>query len=294
MPEDDQASQGKGAFSDAADRIRDSAKWLLGAFAAVGALLAAGLQLADLGQLAPDREDHRLQWAAVGVGAAILGIGIAIGAAASVVTRSFVSLRWLAQKRRRTKDLDDDKILLAGQADVATLYQNAAQAKDRHRQAVEEWGRAPTDPNLQASADARELVRYYDSIVAKTVEQASYLRLRRGFSIARAAMLLGAGLAAGGIALFAWAANPPAESAVPVVVATPTNVKVQFTTSGAQRFQTQLGGDCDLSEPLDAVAVRDLGTGYQLAVVPTASCNPALITVDPTTATVVPEAGGGP
>src|ERR1700719_2870994 len=87
-----------GAFSDAANRIRDSAKWLLGAFAAVGALLAAGLQLADLGKLASDRSDHRLQWAVVGVGAAVLGIGIAIGAAASVITRSFVTLKWLTEK----------------------------------------------------------------------------------------------------------------------------------------------------------------------------------------------------
>jgi hypothetical protein len=109
-------------FTDAATRIRNSAKYLLGAFAAVGALLAAGLQLTSLGKLSSDRPDHRSQLAALGVALTVLGIALAVGSASVVISRSFVTLSWLAEKDRRHRNVDRDKPLLAG-LDVRTLYE---------------------------------------------------------------------------------------------------------------------------------------------------------------------------
>ena len=157
MPKGDSQQKPAGAFSDAANRIRDSAKWLLGAFAAVGALLAAGLQLADLGKLASNRSDYRLQWAVVGVAAAVLGIGIAIGASASVITRSFVTLKWLTEKQSRHKAFDADKILLASHQNVQELYQKYSGALEAQRVAIQAWEAGPTDDKLRIIEQKRIL-----------------------------------------------------------------------------------------------------------------------------------------
>jgi hypothetical protein len=280
-----------GAFSDAADRIRDSAKWLLGAFAAVGALLAAGLQLADLGKLASDRSDHRLQWAILGVVAAVLGISIAIGASASVITRSFVTLKWLTEKKRRRTGLDGDAVLLANHSDVPELYRKAIDALEAQRLAVQEWEASPTDAKLSVIAQKADAVRYYDLIIVRVVEQASYRKLSRGYSWARAFMLLGAVVAAGGITLFAWAAHPPPDQKVATVVKTPTDVMVTFTHQGIKHFAGRFGKKCDLKKQVAAVAVRDIGADYDIVIVPTKNCSPALVRVTAHDAIVVPDSG---
>lgn len=270
-----------GAFTDAANRIRDSAKWLLGAFAAVGALLAAGLQLADLGALSGTRSDSRLSWSVAGVSLALLGVGIAIGAASAVVTRSFVTLEWLQSKDRRHKDLSADSVLLADQADVPTLYRNFSDALQKQKQAVDAYDVVPSDQNKQTLVAKANVVKYYDNIANRVVERASYLRLARTFLVARFGMLFGAAVAAAGITLFAWAANPPSDSLTPVVVKTPSEVRVTFSDEGKAQFAPLLGAGCDLSVPRPALAVRDIGENYELAMVPDSKCKAVLITVTP-------------
>ncbi len=73
----DPASTGVDIFDALADRVRESAAWLVGAFGAVALLLAPGLQLADLGAL----DGKRL---AVAVGSAIVA-AIALGAAVALI-----------------------------------------------------------------------------------------------------------------------------------------------------------------------------------------------------------------
>ena len=127
--------------------------------------------------------------------------------------------------------------------------------------------------------------------MTNVVEQASYRRLSRGYAWARAFMLLGAAIAAGGITLFAWAAHPPAAEEVPTVIKTPTDVVMIFTPHGIHRFAGILGAHCDLKKPIAAVAIQDVGAGYKLAVVPTKNCSAALIQVAAQDAIVVPSSG---
>src|SRR5919112_5649542 len=61
-------------YRTAAESIRKAAQWLIGAFAAVGAAMLAGLQLIGLGEL----EGADLFWAIIAVVAAITGVTIAI------------------------------------------------------------------------------------------------------------------------------------------------------------------------------------------------------------------------
>ena len=95
MADENKSDEAQTPLANAAERIRGSAQWILGAFAAVGALLAAGLQIASIGELEPS--DGARFWIAFGgIAVAVIGIVIAVGAAASVSTQSDVSLHWLA------------------------------------------------------------------------------------------------------------------------------------------------------------------------------------------------------
>ncbi|MDQ4134178.1 MAG: hypothetical protein M3179_13485, partial [Actinomycetota bacterium] len=50
---------------------------------------------------------------------------------------------------------------------------------------------------------------------------------------------------------------------------------------------------CDLSVPRPALAVRDIGENYELAMVPDSKCKAALITVTPAQAEVRLPSGNG-
>jgi hypothetical protein len=110
-------------LAQAADRIRESAKWLLVSFAAVGATLIAGLQLADIGSLTND-VDNRLTWAIVGIALGVAGVVVAIASASSVVTKSFVTLKSLADgdgSDAASKSVAGDRAVLGGYATLKEL-----------------------------------------------------------------------------------------------------------------------------------------------------------------------------
>src|ERR1700757_5129576 len=73
---------GLGTLGALSDQVRSTARWLIGAFAAVGALLVPGLQLADLGALT----GSRLAWALVSAGVGLAAVIIAAAAIARVLS----------------------------------------------------------------------------------------------------------------------------------------------------------------------------------------------------------------
>src|SRR5690242_2358425 len=82
-----------GDVSAALGDMRSSAKWLLGAFAATGAVVFAGLQLTSLGDINTDVDPWRMPTAIVGFGLTIVGIAIAIGAIGAFLRRSSVTAK---------------------------------------------------------------------------------------------------------------------------------------------------------------------------------------------------------
>src|SRR5262245_48577029 len=81
----------------AADRLRDSAKWLLAAFGAVAVVIFAGLTVADLGELDGDTPGYRLAIAIAGSTAAIVGIVAALSRAMQLAGASTTSLEDLTR-----------------------------------------------------------------------------------------------------------------------------------------------------------------------------------------------------
>lgn len=228
--------------------------------------------------------------------AAVAGVAVAIGAAGSVVGRSFVTLLWLTDHPtdQVAADVNADTELLGGLSNCGDLYDRVVDARQELSAAMADWTQQPTEERWKVVGDKETVVGYYDAVVARVLAQASYAKLRETFNTARWVMLLGAVLAAGGIAAFAWAANPPATSEVevPVVVASPTEVTVTFTAAGVAAHRDALGADCDLTKPVAAVAVADAGAAHQLVILPRAGCPVSLLTVTAEEATVVPAGAG--
>src|SRR4051812_46710066 len=107
---------GYGLLDAKVERVRETAKWLVGAFAAVAVLLIPGLQLSDLGGL----DGWRL---VVAVAAAIAGI--VASASAAIIAATFLrpiepTLRELIEHEAKKDDplgtyLRDNRFLLRRQ-----------------------------------------------------------------------------------------------------------------------------------------------------------------------------------
>jgi hypothetical protein len=221
---DSDVKQGSNPLARASDRIREAAKWLIVSFAAVGVTLYGGLQLASIGKLSTD-QPGRLAAAGIGILLALAGLTIAIAAASSVVTKSYASLRWLLHLPPTDPvraDIEGDRSLLGGYQKIADLANDIDSSQQRRLKAYEDrYAPAPAN-ETQQQRDARvaaantefELARNLASSLKNTennvLQVASFNRLAGAYEKARRAMFAGAGIAAIGIALFAWGANPPA------------------------------------------------------------------------------------
>lgn len=274
----------EGAFADAADRIRESAKWLLGAFAAVGALFAAGLQLQSIGQL--EAGTTRSTTVVLGLLLTVGGISLAIGAAASVIGKSYVSLHWLVTSRRAwrlRRSLQADGLLVPGFSNFGELYAQAASAKEELVQSVMAHyaGRA----NAAAMIPIQQaIVKNLDPVVDNVVEVASYERLLRAWQWSKRAMFLGALLTAIGLALFAWGSHAP--DPVEALPRTPTPVLVTFAPAERKSVAPHFGETCDLAQAVPGVALNAVGEDLTIAFPAREGCSAALVVVDPSLGSV--------
>ena len=287
---DDQAkpaTPGETPLAKAAERIRGSSQWLIGAFAAVGAVLAAGLQLADIGDLTTD-DWWRLIAAIGGILLAVVGIIVAISNAANVSTRSDVSLGWLAANpdEAASKAVVDDVALRQGM-DMSALQReitSAVTAAKRTYDEILELGDPGTDPNAQARAKALsdryriETARLASlkSVRADVLDVASFTRVKSAYDDAKTGMVVGALVTAVGITAFAWGANAPAATSLDggeVLPKTPSEVTVILNDAGTNKFGRALGvpRGCDATN-VSGIALEVSKTTYNVVSVRTDKC----------------------
>ena len=312
----DQQSTGSD-LAHAADRLRESAKWLLASFAAVGVILAGGLQIADVGALSTD-DPPRLVAAILGLAASIVGIILAISEAGKVVSSSSASLASLVEDKRLEpvrEEIDQGKDgLLGNQKSVQDLRTNLHEASARASEAYEALVAArkaryaaPADREtavVQATDDfttADGNLKHLRTIRGNVLEVASYRAVLKSHEGARRRTAIAAGIAAGGIGLFAWGANPPdAIASGELLPKTPSEVTVIFSAT-SPRLLTRLGPDCDLTR-VKAIALSVRGQDWTVATEDTPDCNAAWLTVRPEDGEVVarlpdlpppPDAGSG-
>jgi hypothetical protein len=285
----DAATSVQAGLAAAAERMRTSTKWLIASFGAAAAVVVAGIGLSDLGRLSGDTPGYRLAIAVGGALAAIIGVLGALATAMALAAASAVTIDDLtATPRRGQRSLEfalskirRDPALAPWKGDLAAFVQDLA--KSRSHQKVERdayMKDSATSPEQSHLNRATYLVNELEAILARLLETASFLRLQRSFSVARAAIVAWLLLAAVGVLAFVYAVRTgPAALTVP---GSPIAASVRVPTNERAYVAKQLGKSCDYD--LDAVPVVVLSidnktTKAQVVTLPTDRCQPVRVEV---------------
>ena len=248
--------------------IRDTTKWLIAAFAAIGAVLVAGLQLSDLGQLGT-QQLVRLIASLIAAAAALICVGITILRAADVLTTRYTSLKQLA--------LLHQSAVLAGQPVGLPTW-----AKDPVIAAIQtEWtglcrGLAESLPglyDLQAGLAEQKIVdqRAIDVSTAaqRIVDFANDFVTRQAFSRFKTNVIGSGAFIAVAIVAFAWLTHPP--TSVDYSPTNPTFGELVLTSNGRTVFQSVVGPGC-ATKPILAVAIGGDSSDPEIELLPVRPC----------------------
>ncbi len=224
------------------DSLRTTAKWLIAAFAAVGAALLAGVQLTELGQARP------VHTAAIGFGVAMAGVATAIFAASDVLRPRSLTPGQLPRSHTTQALRDavrDDHSLLEGKAESLDDLVNAL-VEDR-KNADTAWAAQDAEledsPSRIAALRAEERLVAIQDLVDRLSEFGLYLATSRAFTRARVAIVAAAVACAAGAATFSYATSRPADRAVPTA---PQLVTLRLNSDRSESLSSALGTQCDL------------------------------------------------
>ncbi len=237
-----------GALSGASDRIRETAKWFAVSVAVLGGVVAAGLQLTDIGKLGVNTGR---MWLAVGGAAiAVAGALIILWVVVDTMTGRATSLHSIAKKAPTGAETAvQDPTLLAcysSVSEIETEYLNAVEGRRKAYEAVREHPSDQSKINVANLSDNRFVA--IDQVVGPLLDVVSYQRLAHSWKRARIGIVVGAVTATLGLGAFAWAANPPPEAAESMaaanVLTTPEEGRVQLTAAGVSALRESVGSDC--------------------------------------------------
>jgi len=193
---------------------REAAKWLVGALAAVAALLVAGTQLSSIGEV----EGWRLAFAALCAVAGLSLLGIALFASFRLMAPIALSIDEIARRTQRgnrndpsVRFLRENPSVFVGQAsDAADLEAKRKDAERELAAALAAHRKTPDDKALEAAAEAAgSRLEQLDAVANSATEFGTYAAFRQRLAVWERTMAVA--LVVVGLALvgFAWAANPP-------------------------------------------------------------------------------------
>jgi hypothetical protein len=260
------------AMEKANTQIRDTAKWLVTSFAAVGAILLGTIQLSTVGKLTNDSPHDRIVATEAGAAMALGGLILILYFTSSVLI-PFVSSFRLADRHKSTakKVLDDKEVLGYGYQELKDKWQEAADAADVAENAVSEAGDAVTPAQ---TADLTKMnAKFEEMRVRKRIALAlvgSEL-LRDRFETARLVTVTGVLLAGIGLALFAWGSNPPATPEKPAVSleSAPVRLTVHLEPTAVTALAKPRG--CSAAD-LTVLQIGGTPTAREVVSVPAGSC----------------------
>lgn len=187
------------SLGDAAQSLRDTAKWLVSGVAATAAGVFAGSSLTSLGSLDPSADMARLIVAGIGVLVGFAGLGIVIGFALRVLQRESVTFRGLVNsddgevaavrakmQERYAADLDGQATLAAYLVEVDRIYASAAR-----------------------TAAQTEFLKKSETLNPTITADAGFFIVQGRFNTMLKACCFGVALSIVGFGAYAWAANPP-------------------------------------------------------------------------------------
>ena len=188
-----------GQYARATKDIRDTVKWLIAAFAQLGAALALGTSLSDVDDLA----FASTSWLAamIGLGGAIVALLAAIRSAIDVLRPAevFASRMRAATKEKELADVcgdvdeQRDDFLPPGHADLAFFFTQYGAAENRSR------------ANPKADADFQAL----DAWLARILDYAAFQLVYRRFQRCLETLRWAIPVALVSVVVFVWAVSSP-------------------------------------------------------------------------------------
>jgi hypothetical protein len=289
---------------------KETAKWLVVSFGALGAALIGSASIQDLAKLSPSGQTEAYQ----GLALALLGVVLVVVPAAVVMATFPLSLSRLARsdrrfaKYRRDKLATEDEFLLGSWGDVETLVNRHALYQYERLKAHAEINRlaVPEVPSqlpeqLVASfesdaagklrpaqdrlAEAKKGLDSTSPYIAGTADYLAEKSLSLRFIVAIVLLVIGVAVASVGAARFATAEtveqaeDAEAESS-PVVDldALPVTAQLVVEDEAKDRFQPLLGNGCSLSS-LAVVVLGVDGDTSSVLVLPQDGCVPRQIEI---------------
>jgi hypothetical protein len=262
------------ALASAAERIRDTAKWLVASFAAVGGLLIAGLQLKDLGAL----EGADVTVAAIGAGLGIAGVLIVLLSSAAVLSAGRVPMADLVGTEPARADIT------ARLQRSPNLYQPYNSISEFNQKLSDEW-KAQTEALIahqeaeegsaeQRAAEARYLkadayLTKFNPINRRLLSSAEYENVRSRWDDARKWVFTGVVLAAVGAGMFGFSSpQTEAQEAAQTVPSAPSPGFLHLNEAGREDFADILGDECE-ARNLPVIALSESASGtYELVTDP--------------------------
>ncbi len=284
-------AQAQGMVFAAIDRMRETARWVIGAFGAMAVLLVGSSQLSDLG----DSDGGRLWLAIAGAVITLIAIGAAIFAVAKVFFPEEISLDDLTDTSDLGRRAAADPGLLFGQASsvsqLVTDYKQSLRTYAADLRTAQGVGATPEQKQI-AGASGRRYVSLQEPI--------DHLRKLALFDAVRAnyreamgriaALLVFAGI---GLLMFAYGANPPSEpdsgaaATETASLSLPASVTLAPTEEAADDLGEILGEECTGSA-IRAILLSQSVERIEFVTRPTAKCATQRVSISPELVTYAP------
>jgi hypothetical protein len=294
-------------FTSAVDRLRETVKWLVTIFAAIGAVLTAGLQFSNIGKLeAPpffeELEEYRLIIAILAAAIALLSIVTIIWFALRVLVNEPVSLPALA--RQEANGQQGPHLAFAKEAGLLAKYRTLTELLNKSDVDITTRENVETDlKRLEQSNEAGkdEAIRqhkeqlvslnndiaYSAQVFSQIAAGIRYNQVYQRFKVTGKVLLIASLLAALAIGTFSWAVNPPDSATAAPLFRTPVEASVQLTEQGQLLFTETLGQGC-VSSAIRVVVLGVSDGRYDVVSLPTNQCALARFIIDAEVGTVQP------
>lgn len=216
------------------NKLRDTARWLIAAFAAIAAVLVGTAPLLNLGKL--DSGDWRLWVAGAAAAVGLAAIAAMIQVTANVLTPVSKGLKELVHKPAMRKIFSENFELLGGHGmSLEEFKAEYDRARFAYVEAVEHHRDNPGDPAATAEEE-RTQDAFYElaPVVARIMNEGLLTTFYEKFRVARRAVIGGSFVAGIAIVVFAWAANPasPTTTTTTAAKAAPVSLDVSKTGPG--------------------------------------------------------------
>lgn len=265
-----------------ADRIRETAKWMVATFGAVAGVLVAGLQLSDIGGLEGSDRNIAVAGSVIAIGAVIAIIYIT----AAVLARGRVARSDLAagprQNRRLVRELERSKGLYMPYESIPDFV---AAVEQQWTKQVESWSRlhSATDKAAQDNAKAdftatKAVLPELNRRMSQLLGIARVEDVKLAFERTRKWTAALAVIAAIGAAAFSYVNVAPDEKSEKALPQSPVVALADLSGAGKNVLQGVAGEKCDL-DALEVVTLSASAGGWEAVILPVDGCETARVVI---------------